>query len=264
LDTSDDFQIEAGDEARIATRIANGVYRINHNKREIGEELWGIFALKDGGYRLLTEVSLQWPIACSQRVRFDLEADWVPRVLWVQLDTPGLRRVATYAPDLQHFGISVYEQPLRNGDNRARNGGNTLTTDGFRNANPPRQIFHDSVGRTLATFLDFGSTLFNFAHLRALRLKVGGEVSITTVVPMQPSLLPMQIRQTYTYTRDEQMTNSITGFAAARRYVITEEGDRAPITTLWNDAHDVCLRQEIVMGTESHGCELVHYEWHGP
>ncbi len=263
METFDEFRIESGDEARIKTRIANGVYRINHNKREIGEELWGIFKLKDGGYRLLTEISLQWPVASSQRVRFDLEQDWAARVLWVQLDTPGVRRVATYAPDPQNFGISVYEQPLRNGESRSRNGGNTLTTDSFRIANPPRQIFHDSVGRSIATYLDFGSTLFNFAHLRALRLQLGTAASITTVVPTQPTLLPMQVKQTYTYTRDEQISCAVSGYAAARRYVITEDGDHAPISTLWTDAHDICLRLDIVMGTDSHGCELTQYEWHG-
>jgi hypothetical protein len=255
-----ELQLDADSTERISHRIASGVYRIFHNKRDIGEELWGIFALKDGGMRLLTEIALDWPVPNQQRARFDLNADWTPRVLWLQLDVNGTRRVATYTPEEAVFGISVYEQSLRGTEHSAATA-HDRTTDGFRQSHPPRQTLSTTLPRSLASYLDFGSTLFNFAHLKLIALPLGASIGITAVVATQPALTPIQIKQTYTFTREEQISNSITGYGAARRYVITEDGERAPISTLWTDNRGIALRQEILMGNETHGCELVSYTW---
>lgn len=268
----DDLDLNSGldDSDRIDLRVAHGVYRVTHNKREVGEELWGIFRLKSGGYRLMSEIDLRWPVHNQQRARYDLNGDWTPRELWVQIDAEGVRRMATYAPDGDAIEVAVQELPLRYADvgkGASKNAAKAAlraqrdNNDRLREAVPARTVLETRVPKTPATFLDFGSTLFNFAHLRALRLKVGGAAPMTAVVPSQPSLAPLIVRQTYTFTRVEQIANAINGYTDGHRYVITEEDERAPLTTLWTDHHDITLRQEIIMGAETHGCELVSYTW---
>jgi hypothetical protein len=277
MDQSDpDFPESFDDADRIDRRIAHGVYRITHNKRDIGQELWGIFGLKEGGYRVMSEIDLRWPVENQQRTRFDLGADWQPRVLWVQIDAEDTRRFATYAPDdSDAIEVAIYEQPLRHADRDSGAGKKTtvsMTPIGKQKQQlsaathglaQPRQILVTQLARTPTTLLDFGSTLFNFAHLRLLRLAMGHSASVTTVIPSQPTLAPMTVNQTYTFTRTEQIANALDGFNTARRYVITEDGDNAPITTLWTDDRDIAIRQEIMMGNELHGCDLVSYTWLG-
>ena len=127
----------------------------------------------------------------------------------------------------------------------------------------PSRIYSESAPfDDAATFLDFGSTLFNFAHLRRLSLGQGQMAQVNTVVATQPSLRPLPVTQTYHYVRDEQITTRLQPFLHSRRYRIEELGGKgAPVTTLWTDAHGVALKQEVQLGKDAHGCELVSYEW---
>ncbi len=270
-----DLPDELDEADRIDRRIAHGVYRITHNKREVGNELWGIFGLKDGGYRIMSEIDLRWPVENQQRTRYDLDAGWNPRVLWVQIDVDGNRRFATYTPDDgDAIDIAVYEQPLRYTERDSRAGakkttvsmapiGKAVQNQTFKPNVQPRQVLALQQPRTAITMLDFGSTLFNFTHLRLLGLKMGSSIEIETLIPSQPLLVPMSVQQTYTFTRTEQIASALDGYNDAQRYVITENGDDAPITTLWTDERGIALRQEIIMGNEIHGCELVSYKWIG-
>lgn len=252
-----DFDSGLEDSDRIDRRMAHGVYRITHNKREIGEELWGIFGLRDGGYRLMSEVDLTWPIANQQRVRLDLDALWSARALWAQIDANAIRYAASFTVDDDEIDVEVRSQPLRYADaHRSQN-------DRFKEAAATKLEVAERLSRTANTLLDYASTLLNFAHLRLLKLPEGGSAEVRAIAPAQPTLEPMVIEQTYTFTRIEQITSALSGYATARRYVITESGDRAPITTLWTDEHDIALRLEILAGAETHGCELTAYTWNG-
>jgi hypothetical protein len=270
FDLTDD--IDAAD--RVERRVAHGVYRIFHNKRDIGQELWGMFKLKAGGYRLMSEIELQWPVENKQWLRYDLSDEWEPLLLWTQIDVDGMRRFSTYAPGAaEAFDISIYEQSIQhaeqNDEVRKTTGamkpvnGVKPTTDKMRPIVPPRQIFNQALPRTSTTCLDYGSTLMNLAQFRMLQLSQGESAAMTALIPSQPSLMPITVDQTCTFTRVEDVSSVLDGFTSARRYVITEEGESAPHSTLWTDEHDVVLRQEIMFGTESHGCELVSYTWHG-
>jgi hypothetical protein len=245
------------DSDRIDRRIAHGVYRITHNKRDIGEELWGVFGLRDGGYRLMSEVDLTWPIANQQRVRLDLDAMWSARSLWAQIDANATRYAASFTVDDHEIEVEVRSQPLRYADTQRAN------HDRFKEAAATKLEVAERLPRTANTLLDYASTLLNFAHLRLLKLPEGGSVNVRTIAPAQPTLQPLIIEQTYTFTRIEQITSALSGYATARRYVITESADRAPITTLWTDEHDIALRLEILAGAETHGCELTAYTWNG-
>jgi hypothetical protein len=267
FDLMDD--IEAID--RIDRRIAHGVYRIFHNKRDIGQELWGVFALKAGGYRLMSEIELQWPVENKQWLRYDLAEDWSPQLLWVQIDVDGMRRFTTYAPDADAaYDINIYEQSIRHAEHNdavrktttaMKPVGSKPKTDQMNPILPPRQILNRSFERSANMHLDFGSTLMNTAQLRQLGLKLGASATMTALIPSQPSLEPLTVNQTF--TRVEDVSSIMDGYASARRYVVTEEGEGAPHSTLWTDAHDIVLRLEIMMGNESHGCELVSYQWLG-
>jgi hypothetical protein len=67
----DDLDFSLDGSSRVTYRIAHGVYRITHNRRLVGEELWGIFGLLSGGYRLMTEIDLTWPVQNQQRAQLD-------------------------------------------------------------------------------------------------------------------------------------------------------------------------------------------------
>lgn len=260
----DRFDLDKSD--RITRRIAHGVYRILHNRRVVGEELWGIFGLLSGGYRLMTEIDLRWPVPNQQRAQLDLDSSWSARKLWVQLDLEGRRRVAHYIPSDGELEITIYEEPLRyaDPDRVPREQQLQLSV-----ATKARRVYAARANYGPHIFLDYGSTLLNFAHLRRLRhLKPGSQAQIETVVVTQPLLEPLSLSQTYCYVRDEQITSLIEPFMIARRYTIEEhiagkDKDHMPFTTLWADPYGVIVKQDVLLGKETHGCELVNYRWIG-
>jgi hypothetical protein len=260
----DEFDFDLDQSDRVARRIAHGAYRIAHNGASVGEELWGILALRGGGYRLMSEIDLRWPVPNKQRSRLDLDPKWLAIRLWVQIDAEGKRRIAHYVPSAGMLEVSVDEEALGHADNgRGRPSKDQAYAPAA--ANPRRTYSESSLYDENATFLDFGSTLFNFAHLRRLNLGPGQQVQVRTVVATQPSLRPLVIEQIYAYVRDEQITTQLQPFLHSRRYRIEElgEGRSAPVTTLWTDAHGVALKQDVQLGKEVHGCELISYAWIG-
>jgi hypothetical protein len=265
LFTLEDLDLDLDQSDRIARRIAHGVYRITHNRQVVGEELWGIFGLLGGGYRLMAEIDSRWPVPNQQRARLDLDADWLARRLWVQMDAEGKRRIAHYVPSGAMLDIEVYEESLRYAEaNRSRAQKDQPLQ--LAPAAKAKRVFEESsVYDEDHTFLDFGSTLFNFAHLKRLNLRPGGKAQMKALVVAQPSLEPLPLAQTYTYVRDEQITALVQPFMLSRRYLIEEHTSvkDAPNTTLWTDEHGVAVKQEVLLGQDTHGCELTSYQWAG-
>jgi hypothetical protein len=258
-----DFTLDSSD--RITRRIAHGVYRITHNRKVVGEELWGIFGLLSGSYRLMTEIDLKWPIPNQQRAQLDLDSDWQARKLWVQLDAEGKRRVARYVLAEGAVEIAVFEEPLRYGDATRAPRDQSLQLAVAARA---KRVYAGKAVYSPDTFLDYGSTLMNFAHLRRLPLTPGSQAQIQTIVITQPSLEPLEVSQTYTYVRDEQITSLVMPFMVTRRYTIEEHlasdgQDEGPFTTIWTDQYGVVVKQEVLLGKETHGCELMSYQWVG-
>lgn len=256
-----DLDLDQGD--RVSRRVAHGVYRILHNRKVVGEELWGIFGLRKGGYRLMAEIDQKWPVDNQQRVQLDVDAAWQTQTLWAQIDAQGKRRVAHYTPAANGIEVNVVEGALR-------------YADAGRNADQPFQLAPAAKPKTVLNtlmpvngevFLDFGSTLLNFAHLRRISLSLGKTVDIQTIVLMQPALEPMPLVQVYTYQRDEQITSQTEPYVNTRRYTIEERDGLseagAPVTTLWVDEHGVAIRQDVLLGRDTHGCELTSYTWQG-
>ncbi len=251
-----DFSLDGSD--RVASRIAHGVYRITRNRRLVGEEVWGIFGLLSGGYRLLTEIDLTWPVPNQQRAQLDLDANWRAQQLRVQLDLEGKRRSARYLSGDGEIEITVYEEPLRHGE------AIRATREGAAQPATPKCVYSGKLTCSPSTFLDYGSPLMNFAHLRRLSLTAGNQAHIQTVVVTQPLLEPLALRQTYTYVRDEQLSTAIMPFMTTHRYLIEEHSQHqpaGPLTTLWTDQHNVILKQEVMMGKDTHACEMVSYAW---
>ena len=257
-----DFDFDNSD--RIARRIAHGVYRIVHNRKEVGEELWGIFGLRGGGYRLMTEIDLKWPVPNQQRAQLDLDTEWRERKLSVQLDSQGKRRNAYYTPCEAGAEVDVFEEPLRYGD-PGKSIGKANGDQPFQAIAPPKpkRMFGDTLPFDDTTFFDFGSTLMNFVHLKRLNLRLGAKVPMRAIVVAQPSLEPLTIAQVYGYVRNEVITTTVQPALHAQRYVIEEQSEAgdAPTTTLWTDEHGVAVRLEVLLGKDTHGCELISYTW---
>ncbi len=257
--------IEPGPEQedRISRRVAHGAYRILHNRKVVGEELWGIFGLRNGGYRLMTEIDLKWPVSNQQRVRLDVDAGWQTQSLWAQIDAQGKRRVAHYTPAAEGIEVHVLEGVLRYAD-AGRDADQPFQ---LAPAARPRPVLSATLPAKRDAFLDYGSTLLNYVHLKRMTLAQGKPVEIQTIVVMQPALEPLSLVQVYTYDRDEQITSLIDPYVSTRRYTIEERDGLseagAPVTTLWVDDHGVAVRQDVLMGRDTHGCELTSYTWQG-
>jgi hypothetical protein len=256
-----DLDLEQGD--RVSRRIAHGVYRILHNRKIVGEELWGVFGLRAGGYRLMTEIDLKWPVANQQRARLDVDTEWRTQSLWAQIDLQGKRRVAHYTPAANGVEVSVMEGSLRYADA----GRNAEQPFQLAPAAKPKPVLNTMLPANDDIFLDFGSTLLNFAHLKRIKLLPGKSVDIQTIVLMQPALEPLSLVQVYTYQRDEQITSLIEPYVNTRRVTIEERDGLseagAPVTTLWVDEHGVAVKQDVLLGRDTHGCELTSYTWQG-
>ena len=253
---------------RISRRVAHGVYKLTHARKPIGEELWGIFGLRGsgespGGYRLMSEIDSRWPLPNQQRARLDLDENWLARKLWVEVDAGNARRTAIYTPDREArmVHITITESLLRyaEGSKGGRGADAQLT---LKAPDAGKQVFEDRLPFDENTYLDFGSTLFNFAHLKRVDMSKD-KASIKAIVVKLPSLEPLALTQTYEYVTEEPVNSLLYSQQLAHCYKIIETGGGSAVTTFWSDSHGVILKQEVNLKNEWHGCELTSYKWVG-
>jgi hypothetical protein len=267
----DDFEYNTDQSTRVARRVAYGVYRLTHGGQDIGEEVWGIFALRNGNTRLMTEIDLQWPVANQQRAHLDVDDQWRIRGLWAQVDLNNNRRIATYIPSGDQLDVLVVESRLhdeeeRSGKSRLRGNTPSVNTPLPRiNVISGKPVLQSQLPFDASTHLDFASVLFNFVVLQRLRLARSTRATFDSVVLTLPSLEPLSVQQTYAYERDELLRNDAnqSNQPPAHRYRITETSAPDAVTTFWTDAHDIVIRQELMLEGVAHVCEMVSYRWQG-
>ena len=269
LDLSDLSDLDQTD--RISRRIAHGVYRLTHAHKPIGEELWGIFGLrgvdgKPGGYRLMSEIDSRWPLPNQQRARLDLDESWMARKLWVEVDAGSARRTAIYEPNrtARSVLISITESLLRYAD-----GGKQMRSDASAKAqlvlkapDAGKLVYEDQLPFDENSYLDFGSTLFNFAHLKRVDMSKD-RATIKAIVVKLPSLEPLPLTQTYEYVTEEPVNSMLYTQQLAHCHKIVETDGGSAVTTFWSDAHGIILKQDVNWKNEWHGCELTSYKWVG-
>ena len=255
-DTSIDHDdLASEDTLRIERRLADGVYRILHGEQQVGEENWAILSLKGGGYRVMTELHLDWPKTHQQRAELDTDANWNPLGLWVEIDINGKRRSATYLVEQGNvLDVRITEQKLPANEDTAGGRGRT------RPAPPPKTVLARSYGFDPEANFDFASALFNFVILQRLKLSVGRTGMFESVVVSLPTLEPIAVQQSYAYVRDEPLDRE-TGQGLARRYTIREMDGEEAVTTFWTDERGLVIRQSVVVDGEPHGCEMAEYRW---
>jgi len=265
-----DFDYVTDQSVRIARRMAHGVYRILHAGQEVGEEAWSLLALLNGGYRVMTEIDMKWPVHNQQRAQLDVDDHWNATGMWVQIDMGRSRRMAAYIPDGNRLNIEltdllINEDDQRTGKRRLHSSVNSLNPLPARlSASPSMAPKNTVVQRQLpydaATHLDFASAVFNFVVLRRLQLTPGSEASFNSVVISLPTLEPVSLRQTYRYDADEMPGPDITQ-PPPQRYIITESGAPDMVTTFWCDQRNIVLKQELTLDGAIHACEMVNYRW---
>src|SRR5512143_1056216 len=118
---SADFDYTTDQSMRVARRMAHGVYRLSHGNTDIGEEVWGIFALLNGSYRLMTDIDLQWPVPNMQRVQMHVDTGWDLQELWAEVDLPPTRRMASYVPADDKLNIEITETRLHEHEDEQHN-----------------------------------------------------------------------------------------------------------------------------------------------
>ena len=261
-----DNDISTDQTLRETRRVANGVYRLSRNGRAIGEELWGIFALRNGWFRLMTEIDLTWPIPNQQRANLDVDASWSAQGMWAQIDIHNTRRMVTCIVADDVLSIEITTLRLRDEDKKASNPRPRLLGDlkGQVGDEHPagKVVFQRAMSFDPQSHLDFDSALFNFVALQRLQLARGAQSTFFSVAPALPSLEPLTLRQTYRYERDET-TGPDANRMIARRYAIMESGADGVLTTFWADEHGIALRQEFTMNGALHTCEMTNYRWLG-
>lgn len=265
-----DLDYDTDQSTRVERRVANGIYRLTHAGRDIGEEVWSVLALRNGGFRLMMEIELQWPVPHQQRAQLDADSRWSVQTLWAQVDLNRTRRMAMYAPAGGALDVEVVEARLRADEEHTGKKRVLRATSGDFNAEHLGAVSGKVVGRqhlpfTATTHLDFASAMFNFVALQRLQLPRDGRMAFDAVVLTLPSLEPLQVMQTYCYERDEPLPGAMPFSPAARRYSITETGGSVgeTVTTFWTDGHGIPLSQELTLEGAPHGCEMVSYQWQG-
>lgn len=265
----DDLELDLDQTDRISRRIAHGVYRLSHARKPIGEEVWGIFGLrgaegKPGGYRLMSEIDSRWPLPNQQRARLDLDENWAARKLWVEVDAGNARRTAIYEPrrDAHSVLIRITESMLRYAD--GGKGSKQTRADELVLKAPEagKVVYEDQLPFDENSYLDFGSTLFNFAHLKRLDMSKD-KATIKAIVVKLPSLEPLPLTQTYEYVTEEPVNSLLYTQQLAHCHRIVETDGGSAVTTFWSDAHGIILKQEVNLKNEWHGCELTSYKWVG-
>lgn len=247
--------VASDDTLRIERRVADGVYRILHGEAEVGEENWAILALKGGGYRLMTELHLNWPKAHQQRAKLDTDERWKPLGLWVEIDLNGKRRSANYwIEEGGVLDVRITEQKLPADIDPPAARGHPRPTP------QPRTVLARAYAFDPDTNFDFASALFNFVVLKRLNLALGQSTAFESVVVSLPSLEPIAIQQSYAYIRDEPLDRDA-GTGLARRHTIREMDGEDAVTTFWTDARGLVIRQTVILDGVQHGCEMVTYRW---
>lgn len=255
-DNVDQDALTSDDPLRVERRLADGVYRILRGEALVGEENWAILALKGGGYRLMTELHLDWPKTHQQRAELDTDANWNPVGLWAEIDFNGKRRSATYLIEpggVLDVRITEQKLPTNEDASAGRRGLN-------RPGPAPKTVLARSYGFDADANFDFASALFNFVILQRLKLSQGRTGTFESVVVTLPSLEPIAVQQSYAYVRDEPLDRE-TGEGLARRYTIREMDGEEAVTTFWTDERGLVIRQSVVVDGEPHGCEMAEYRW---
>jgi hypothetical protein len=283
---ADDFDYTTDQSMRVARRVAHGVYRLLHGGQEVGDEEWAIFGLRNGSYRLMTDINLLWPVAHEQRAQLDVDERWGILGLWAQVDMYTLRRMATYVPNGDTLDVRIVETRLHEEEERT-NRNNPISRNRSKPGTPAspamaaRPRASNAMGKIVSgrelpfsprTHIDFASALLNFVVLQRLQLSPASQSTFDSVVVSLPSLEPLSIQQTYRYERDEALGNDPrrdpkSPPSLARRYTITEGSASTngvdTVTTFWTDAHGIALRQQLQVDGLPHACEMVSYQWQG-
>lgn len=264
-----DFDYSTDQSTRVSRRVAYGVYRLTHDGRDVGEEVWGIFALRSGGYRLMTEIDLQWPVPNQQRANLDVDARWMAQALWAQVEMNNTRRHAAYVPsgttlDVQITEARVHSEDDHGGKNKLRSRALGPNSGAER---PPsghgKSVLRRELPFSVTTHLDFASALFNFVVLQRLGLlQPKSSATFDSVVLTLPTLEPLEIPQSY-YCEGEEVLRSDPSELLTRRYTIAESGVPETMTTFWTDMQGIVIKQELTVGGAPHGCEMVSYRWQG-
>ena len=258
---------------RIARRLAHGVYKLTRDGRDIGEEVWSVFALLNSGYRVMTEIDQKWPMAHEQRVQLDVDEHWNVQGMWVQIDIGSVRRMAACKPADNMLNVELTDQRL-NEEDQLRSKWKQRSKSGAvpPARNPPASSVsaasagvNKSVTQVQAPFepnthLDFASALSNYVVLQRLKLEQGGQATFNSIVLSLPTLVPISVEQTYTYdSEDAQREDPIKPLG--RQYSIVETAPPNLRTTFWTDEHDIVLKQELLLHGARHVCEMVNYRW---
>ncbi len=266
-----DFEYSTDQSIRIARRLAHGVYRLTRDGREIGEEVWSLFALLNSGFRVMTEIDQKWPLAHEQRIQVDVDDHWNTQGMWVQLDIGANRRMATCIPADGVLSVELTDQHLNEEDQlrsrwkqRSKAGAAAHHPAAPASATAPvagkKSVTQVQVPFESGTHLDFASSLSNYVVLQRYKPEQGSLATFNSIVLSLPTLVPVNVEQVYSYdSADEQREDPIKPLG--RQYSISETAAPHLKTTFWTDEHGIVLKQELHLQGARHVCEMVNYRW---
>lgn len=262
----DEFDLDQT--TRVRARAAHGAYRVTRGKTVIGEELWQILRLRSGMTRVMTEISMRWPVAHQHRVRFDLGETWQPDNVWAEVESQGSRfnghftregeavlHARTRRTVLQRLETPKKKTPSPEPE--------PLQT--FRTA-PTKIILNEPLAFGDDVQIDFNSPLFSFVILRRLAgaagrvMEPGAVKTFGSVVITLPHLKPIRATQTYTCVDQAPPPGKTFGYPVWH-YRITEPGNAGAQTEMWCNAHHIPVQMEVTLNGVAHLTELTSFHW---
>lgn len=258
----EDFDLDHS--TRVKARVAHGVYRVARGKTAIGEELWQILNLRNGMTRVMTEITMRWPVPHQHRVRYDLGAGWQPDNVWAEVESQGARFNGQFTrEDENTLSAKIRRTVLQIVDTSKKKapGEEPQPLQTFRST-PGKIILNEPLPFGNATQIDFNSPLFAYVILRRLgwQMETGTAKTFDSVVITLPHLKPIRVQQTYACVD--------TSAPKARAYDypvwhcrITEPGNSGAKTDAWVNGHGIPVRMEVALEGVTHITELTSFHW---
>ncbi len=262
----DEFDLDQT--TRVRARAAHGAYRVTRGKTVIGEELWQILHLRNGMTRVMTEISMRWPVAHQHRVRFDLNEAWQPDNVWAEVESQGSRFNGHFTRESENV---LHARTRRTVLQRQETPKNKPASDEpeplqtFRST-PSKVILNEPLDFGNDAQIDFNSPLFNFVILRRLAgaagrvMEPGTVKTFGSVVITLPHLKPIRATQTYACVDQTPPKDKNFGYPVWH-YRITEPGNAGAQTQVWANAHNIPVQMEVTLNGATHITELTSFHW---
>lgn len=260
----DPDDIDLDQSMRVQDRVANGAYRITRGKHVVGEELWQVLRLRSGILRVMTEISMAWPVEHHHRVRYDVAEGWQIEALWIEVESQGTRFTGTFTPDEgETLRARVTSATIHRDESAKSKADQEAQPQTFRAA-PSKLVRDERLPFPAGAQIDFNSPMFNYVILKRLGLdrSAAWQTTFNAIVITLPQLEPVLVKETYAWL-DQQPPKDNRYTFPLWRYRITETGNPDAVTDFWTNERGIVAQQHVTLNGVPVDTAMTSYRWHG-